>query len=205
MDIFSSLLQADKNLFKLINSDLSVPWLDGFMLLMRNSITWIPLYAFLLFWFYKKGKPFFFMVVFMSLLCVGLTDFISSGILKPLIGRLRPCYEPGLDVRLLLGCGGRYSMPSSHSTNHFGQAMFWFSVVSYKFNKKWYWVWPWAIIICYAQVYVGKHYPGDILLGMILGITIGFISSRLFRRLELYVENRKKRLSSQPEKSPERS
>jgi undecaprenyl-diphosphatase len=137
----------------------------------------------------------------MSLLCVGLTDFISSGILKPFIGRIRPCYEAALDVRSLLGCGGKYSMPSSHSANHFGQAMFWFSVVSYKFNKKWYWVWLWAFIICYAQVYVGKHYPGDILLGMILGITIGFISTRLFRWVESYAENRKKRLSSQPGKS----
>jgi len=205
MDIFSSLLQADKNLFRLINSDLAVSWLDGFMMLIRNQYTWIPLYAFLAFWFYKKGKEFFFLVLFLSLLCFGLTDFISSGILKPLIGRLRPCYETGLDVRSLIGCGGKYSMPSSHASNHFGLAMLWFSVVSYKFHKKWYWLWLWAFMIVYAQVYVGKHYPGDILLGMILGITIGFILSRLFRRLELYAENRKKKISSQPGKSPERS
>lgn len=201
MDIFSSLQHADEYLFKLINGRLSVPWLDGFMLLMRNPITWIPLYVLLLFWFYKKGNPFFFMMLFLSLACFGLTDFISSGILKPLIGRIRPCYEAGLNVHVLLGCGGKYSMPSSHASNHFGQAMFWFSVVSYKFNKKWYWVWAWAGIICYAQVYVGKHYPGDILAGMVLGLLIGFIFSRLFRRLERYVENRKKDLSLRKDKS----
>ena len=204
MDIFSSLQHADEYLFKLINGRLSVPWLDGFMLLMRNPLTWIPVYVMLAYWFYKKGYQFFFLVLFMSLLCFGLTDFISSGILKPLIGRTRPCYETGLDVHALLGCGGKYGMPSSHASNHFGLAILWFSIVSYKFNKKWYWVWAWAFIVCYAQVYVGKHYPGDVFVGMVLGLIIGFISSRLFRSLERYVENRKKNISLRTDKSIEK-
>ena len=77
MDIFSSLQHADEYLFKLING--AVLLLDGFMLLMRNPLTWIPVYLSCIL-VLKKGIPIFFLV-FMSLLCFGLTDFISSGIL----------------------------------------------------------------------------------------------------------------------------
>ena len=72
-------------------------------------------------------------------------------------------------------------MPSSHASNHFGLAAFWFSVVKQTVDRKWYWLWFWAFIIGYSQIYVGVHYPGDILAGALLGIAMGSLSSYLFR------------------------
>jgi membrane-associated phospholipid phosphatase len=180
MNIFSLLENADKNLFRLINRQLSSEWLDGFMKLLRYPITWMPLYVFILYFFYKNYKAQFLFVVIFSVITVALTDYISAGILKPLLERVRPCYEPGLNVRSLVGCGGTYGMPSSHASNHFGLAAFWFMIVLDKFSKKWHWVWLWAFAVCYAQVYVGKHYPADVFFGGILGTSIGLITSGLF-------------------------
>jgi membrane-associated phospholipid phosphatase len=194
MDISSFLQGADENLLKFINRDLSAPWLDGIMLLLRNQFTWIPLYAVLLFWFYKNNRKHFLLIVLMSLVTFALTDFISSGILKPLIARPRPCYA-GLDIRVLVGCGGSYGMPSSHASNHFGLAMLWFSIVSATFKRKWYWLWLWAFMICYAQVYVGKHYPGDIVLGCILGCAVGLATSGIYQSLLYYSIKRENRFS----------
>ncbi len=71
-------------------------------------------------------------------------------------------------------------MPSSHASNHFGLAAFWFYVIKETLNRKWYWLWAWAFIIGYSQIYVGVHYPGDILTGALLGIGIGSFSCYFF-------------------------
>lgn len=72
-------------------------------------------------------------------------------------------------------------MPSSHASNHFGLATFWFFVIKETLNRKWYWLWLWAFIIGYSQIYVGVHYPGDIVTGALLGIGIGSFTCYLFR------------------------
>ncbi|GEO08498.1 hypothetical protein SAE01_09940 [Segetibacter aerophilus] len=73
-------------------------------------------------------------------------------------------------------------MPSSHAANHFGLATFWFMVIEDTVNQKWFWLWVWAFIICYAQVYVGVHFPGDVIVGALLGTATGFLSSYVFRK-----------------------
>ena len=81
-------------------------------------------------------------------------------------------------------------MPSSHASNHFGLAMVWFWVILYLKGKRWNWVWFWAGIICYAQVYTGKHFPLDIAAGAVLGIITGTCMAKLF---EFWYVNRKKK------------
>ncbi len=117
---------ADKTLFRVINSELAFSWLDESMLLLRDPLTWVPLYIFLLVWSYRKMQPFFWWFFLFSLLTFALTDITSGVLLKPWLSRLRPCYDPGLHtgIRSLTGCGGRYSLPSSHAANHFGLAVF---------------------------------------------------------------------------------
>lgn len=173
--------QLDKLLFALINNRLCATWLDPVMLLLREPLTWVPLYVLLLVWSFKKMPAQCWWFLVLSVITFAITDF-SSSLFKPLVERLRPCYDESLagTVRSLVGCGGKYSMPSSHAANHFGLAMFWFSFIKQVTGQRWRWLWIWAFMIGYAQVYVGKHFPGDILIGAGLGVFAGWITFRVF-------------------------
>lgn len=157
---------------------------DAIMLLMRNALTWVPLYIFVLAFVIRMrpNKAVFFLIG--TLLCFAIADFGSASILKPIFARERPCYNDELlpYLRNIIGCGGRYGFPSSHATNHFALGAFWFYALRYMgFSKPvWNWVWIWALLIGYAQVYVGKHYPFDILGGAALGVLIGYLVSCAF-------------------------
>lgn len=179
-----TLLQLDRELFTFIHRTASSPALDWFFLGLRHELTWIPLYAFMLFWVFKNHRPHVWKFVLLSLVTFAITDFTSSSILKPLLMRERPCYDEQLKdvIRNIIGCGGRYGLPSSHATNHFGIGSFWFFSVLWISGRKWYWLWIWALLICYAQVYVGKHFPGDIIFGALLGTTVGTLMAMLYRR-----------------------
>jgi len=184
MDIWAALDNFDKLAFTFVHAEASAPWLDGFMKLLRNAITWIPLYVFMLYWIIRYAKPHAWQFILLTLLCFAVTDFLSASVFKPLFGRIRPCFDPELQpiLRKLVNCGGQLSLPSSHASNHFGMATFWFLCVYKISNKKWYLLWLWAFAICYAQVYVGKHYPLDVLAGAVLGILVGILFSYIFNR-----------------------
>ena len=169
------LSELDKDVFIFINSSMHKSWLDGFMLLMRNPYTWVPLYFLLLFKIYKTDPSILLPFIIASLASFAITDFTSASIIKPLVGRLRPCYDVSLqnNIYILTGCGGKYSFPSSHASNHFGLAMLWYQIILFLRKERWNWVWWWASIICFAQVYVGKHFPLDILGGALLGMLAG--------------------------------
>jgi membrane-associated phospholipid phosphatase len=179
-----TLLQLDRELFTFIQTHLSSEKIDWLFIATRNALTWIPLYAFMLFWIVKKHRKFAWQFVLITLVVFAITDFTSASILKPLFLRVRPCYDTALQIQVrdLVGCGGRYGLPSSHASNHFGMASFWFFTISWMSNRKWWWLWIWAFLIGYSQVYVGKHFPGDILLGAALGTLVGTLFAILFRR-----------------------
>ena len=182
MSVAQWLLRADKNLFYLINKQLSFAWLDNIMLLVRQPFTWIPLYFFFLLFFTTNCRKYLLPIIALTLITFSLSDFTSASILKPLIGRLRPCHDPSmmLSINNISGCGGIFSMPSSHASNHFGLAGFWFFTVKKLLNQKWYWLWLWAFLVGFSQIYVGVHFPADIAGGAILGIAIAYFTSYLF-------------------------
>ena len=182
MNVKSWLQAADLQFFYLINKKFSVSWLDDVMLLIRQAFTWIPLYFFFILFFYANCRRFLLPIIALSLVTFAFTDFTTVSILKPLIGRLRPCHDPSLhfSVNNIAGCGGVFSMPSAHASNHFGLATFWFFVIRETLNRKWYWLWLWAFIIGYSQIYVGVHYPGDIITGALLGTGIGSFTFYIF-------------------------
>lgn len=188
MSLLNWLDNLDKALFVLIQHDSDHSVLDGIMPLLRDPFTWIPLYAFMLCYVLFKNKNKALPFIVLSVLTVAITDSLTAQVLKPLFGRLRPCHDPELQtlVRGLVDCGGLYSMPSNHAANHFGLAAFWFFSLRSITGKKWRWLWFWAAAICYAQVYVGKHYPFDVLAGSLTGFLTGLGMSRLF----LYWENK---------------
>ena len=179
------LLNLDRHLFYLINHQLSNPFFDFLMPLMRNPKFWIPLYLFIItfsIWRYKKQG--IILVVFLAL-AVGFADYTSASIIKPAVTRLRPCRDPvtaSNDINRVT-CGTGYSFPSTHATDHFAIALF----LSCPFYKRWKWVLPatliWAAIICLAQVYVGVHYPLDVTGGAIYGSLVGVLFAWGYRKV----------------------
>jgi undecaprenyl-diphosphatase len=179
--MLEQLIQFDQNLFFTINHGLSNSFFDWLMPALRNRFFWTPLYLFIIIFSIRNyGKQGWIMILFLGL-TFGCTDFISSSLIKPTVQRLRPCNDPEIksDVKNLVDCGSGYSFPSSHASNHFGLAVF----LIVLFFSKWKLILPigllWAASISFAQVYVGVHYPIDILAGAMLGGMIGFIMGKI--------------------------
>ena len=182
MYFFDWLDHIDKIAFTFIHRDMSTRWLDFIMLLLRNQYTWVPLYIFMLYWIFRLDRSTALKFVSLTLLTFAITDFTSGTVLKYHFERLRPCYDEDLTtvIRGIIGCGGKYSFPSSHAANHFGLATFWYFTIWHVKQQKWHWLWFWAFAIGLAQVYVGKHFPLDIVGGAVLGIFSGLIVFKLF-------------------------
>ena len=176
--IFQSLQSFDQSLFVYINQVATHPLTDTLMPFFRESTLWIPFYLFLIvFVFVNFGKKGWVWLLF-TFITVLLTDQFSSSIIKNWAQRPRPCADPLLygQVRLLLDhCSGGYSFTSSHATNHFGVATFLFVTLGRYFGNWKYLLFIWAALICYAQVYVGVHYPLDVVFGALLGFLIGHV------------------------------
>jgi undecaprenyl-diphosphatase len=113
------------------------------------------------------------------------TDLISSRIIKPFIGRKRPCNDLEMidTIRLLLpSCGQNGSFTSSHAANHFGIAMFIYITMRNIWGNYTYLFFIWAALISYAQIYVGVHYPFDILGGAIVGCSAGYFIAMVYTK-----------------------
>ena len=183
LSIFQQIKDIDQALFHQINGVWHNALLDKILPWTRHSNNWVPLYVILLLWMgYQIGWKTWKWLLF-ALINVGVTDQVSSSIFKPLFHRLRPCNDPALlgKTRLLLEhCSGGFSFTSSHAANHFGLAMFIFitwGIARQQFTKYFF---IWAAIIAYAQVYVGVHYPMDIIGGTIIGLFSGYLMAKLY-------------------------
>jgi undecaprenyl-diphosphatase len=180
------LLNLDRHLFYFINHDLSNSFFDWIMPLLRNPKFWIPLYIFIIafcLWRYRKAGA---IVIVLLAASAGIADFTSGVIIKHNVQRLRPCRDPIVSVTDVsrVPCGSGYSFPSTHATDHFAMAIF----LCLVFGRKWRWIWLWAILwagsICFAQVYVGVHFPIDVLCGALYGAFVGWLLSLLFKKLQ---------------------
>lgn len=159
------------------------PFFDTLMPFMRNGTHWAPLYLFLgvfvLLNFKEKGG--WWILFFIA--TVAVTDMTGTYLFKHNIGRVRPCNDINFYMhvrRLVDTCSGGYSFISNHAANHFGMAAFFF--LSFRpILKKWAWLaFVWAGLVAYAQVYVGVHYPLDVLAGALLGTGVGLLTGKLF-------------------------
>lgn len=182
MTLLKWLDHLDKSLFVLIQHDAGSTLLDKIMPFLREPLTWVPLYAFMLYYALRQGRAKAWPFIILTLVTFATTDMVAAQVLKPWFARLRPCHVPELQgmIRGLVDCGGLYSMPSNHAANHFGLATFWYFSIRKMNGRKWIWLWVWAAAICFAQVYVGKHYPFDVLVGAVLGFLTGLGMFRLF-------------------------
>ncbi len=173
------LIAADKAFFKLLNGQLTNRFFDWLMPWLRNPPVWAPLYLFialmLLINLKKKGLA----ILVFAIVTVSFTDSISHAF-KILFNRLRPCTDPAMEgmVRLLLDYApANGSFTSSHASNHFGIAVFLHLTLHRYFGWYTWLLFIWAFFICYAQVYVGIHYPGDVLGGALIGCLVGYLTA----------------------------
>ena len=169
------LLSVDTQLFLWINTTLSNSFFDWFLPIIRDKIVWIPLYVFIIA-FILFNTPIRHALTILGVVAgtMAVSDLMSSSIIKPTVERVRPCNDESLEGLMVerVRCGGGYSFTSSHATNHFTLATFLFLLIGRPHIWRWLLV-IWATGIALAQVYVGVHYPLDILCGSMLGIGLG--------------------------------
>lgn len=160
------------------------PWMDLIMPLLRNQWTWAPLYLFLALFFPLNFGRRGWLWCLGFLLCFAIADYGSASLLKPYFARLRPCNDPLLLnlYRELVPCGSGYSFPSSHASNHFALGGF----ICLTIGRRYWWTAVlallWAASISFAQVYVGVHFPLDVLFGALYGLIVALLVSWAFRR-----------------------
>ena len=185
LNLWQQIEQWDKWLFLKLNRDLTNPVFDVILPFFRDSVFWAPLYLFLLVFIVANyGRKGLWWGLFF-LCTVALTDVIGARVFKESFHRLRPCQDAGMQqqVRLLLrNCSGSFSFVSNHAANHFGMATF--VLITFRsYFKNWtYLVYLWALFISYAQVYVGVHYPLDILGGAGLGVLVALLTAWIFHK-----------------------
>jgi membrane-associated phospholipid phosphatase len=183
VDIWATINQADQALFDCINGKWTNSFFDTIMPWLRTSEHWIPMYLVLLgFLFYKWGWKAWKWLVAVAI-SISLTDQLSSFVFKPFIHRLRPCADPNFltHVKLLIGaCPTSFSFTSSHAANHFSLAIFMCMTLQPLLKKYRYLLFLWAGLISFAQIYVGVHYPLDVLAGTMIGLAVGYVCAKLY-------------------------
>lgn len=181
--------KLDQDLFLILNA-IHSPWWDKFMVLVSAKLTWVPLYAFILVLLGIKYRRTLLLIIPIVILLVTASDQLSVHAFKEVFQRLRPCHEPalaGLVHTVNDKCGGMYGFVSSHAANSFAVAVFSLGLL----KKKWFTVLIlfWAALVSYSRIYLGVHYPGDIIGGAILGILLAYGFLTMFRLLDERVVN----------------
>ena len=162
--MFNSFYAIDSTAFRLINDGMANPVFDlilPFLTEVRNFYIPYALLFILLIW---KGGPRGVQCALLLAITIAIADPLSSRVIKEEVTRIRPCHV--LDgVRLLVPCGAGKSFPSSHAVNNFAAAI----IIGYFFRKSLPYALAFAAVIAFSRVYVGVHYPGDILGGAMIG------------------------------------
>jgi len=163
------LKHLDTNLFLAING-VHAPFFDVFMYAVSEKLMWIPLYVAVLFVIIKQWKKEAIWLILAFILCIVISDQVASGILKHMVKRLRPSHAEDLKglVHLVKGySGGLYGFASSHAANSVAFALL--SSLIFKQRAYVYSIFGWALITVYSRVYLGVHYPLDIVGGAVVG------------------------------------
>ncbi|TAF33935.1 MAG: phosphatase PAP2 family protein [Cytophagales bacterium] len=186
LEWLKELESLDKSIFLWLNACHN-PFFDILMSWITAKWTWLPLYAGLLWLWWQAYQKQIWKLLVCIVLLVLLADQTASGLLKPLIMRLRPCHDPDLEawIHLVGNCGGQYGFVSSHAANTFGLAMF-CSLLHKPLAIKNLplMMWFWAVLVSYSRVYVGVHFPADLIGGGLIGIFWAWVVVLLWRKID---------------------
>jgi len=179
--ILKAIEEFDQAAFLFLNH-LHHPILDFLMLWASDKYIWIPLYGFLLYLIVKTFKTGSAPVILALIAVIVLSDQTASSLMKPLFERFRPCHDPELheQVRLVAGCGGKFGFASSHAANTFGLAFFIWAALKTACRYIWT-IFLWAALVSYSRIYLGVHYPGDILAGALIGAAAAGFMWRVYK------------------------
>ncbi len=180
--MLEEIIKYDKQLFLFLNNLGSLTW-DGFWMFVTNKLNWIPLYIGLLLLSYKNLglKKTLVLLVFIALL-ITTTDQLAN-FFKYGVQRLRPCHDSDLDglVRLVKSsCGGKFGYFSAHASNHFAVALFFTILFRKKYKYIGFFLLFWAFLVAYSRVYIGVHFPLDILTGTLIGLILSWLFVKLY-------------------------
>lgn len=180
--MIDQLISYDQQLFLFLNG-MHSPVFDFIMYWLSDKIIWVPLYAWILYFLLRDNRNRIWLVLFSIIILVVLTDQISVQVFKNVFHRFRPCHQPQLEglVHILNGhCGGKYGFISSHACNTAGVALF----SGLMLRKRFRWLLPslivWSMLIGYSRIYLGVHFPADVVVGFFVGGIIGFLLYSLF-------------------------
>ncbi|TLP80364.1 phosphatase PAP2 family protein [Maribacter sp. ACAM166] len=180
--MFQELLQLDKDFFLYLNG-LGTPQWDNFFQFISHKLSAIPLYLFLLILTYRKFGLKRTLVLLVSVaLLITVTDQFSN-FFKYGVARLRPCHDSEIApiMRLVKSyCGGQYGYFSAHAANSFAIAVFFGSVLQSSIKYIAVCLVIWAALVAYSRIYIGVHFPLDIITGALLGSLFGWLFVKLF-------------------------
>lgn len=186
---YNQLIQLDRKFFMLINQ-LHHPWIDRVVYWITHEAFWIPLYVFLLYCITRHLRAKSWIALLAIVVLVIICDQFASGLIKPVVQRLRPCFYP--DLQALVHVAGRhhglYGFISSHAANTFGLATFLCLLLRKRYPYMWL-LFIWALGVSYARVYGGVHYPADMIVGAISGIGWGWVIFRLYTYIGRFTNN----------------
>jgi undecaprenyl-diphosphatase len=182
--MIDQLIEWDKELLIFLNS-FHTAWLDPVMLLITKTFFWLPLYAFLIYLMFRNFKKETWLILIGAGITILLCDQITSTFMKPFFARLRPSQDPSMAglIHLVNNYkGGLYGFASGHAANTFGVALFvWLTL---KPVYKWIWViFIWAALMTYTRIYLGVHFPGDIIVGATIGLCCGWMGYKASNHL----------------------
>ena len=171
---------ADKYLLLWVHKSHNT-FLDYLMPAVTNSDNWtIPIILLILFLGFRCGKKGR-IALFIIIICLGTTDALCAQVLKPFFQRLRPSHLSIDGLNLLVGKGGKWSMPSNHAANIFALS----TILSYFYEKFKFPLYLFSSVIAISRVYVGVHYPSDILVGSLIGYLIGWTTISMWVILKI--------------------
>jgi undecaprenyl-diphosphatase len=182
--MIEGLMQLDLIVFDMINGVKSVV-LDQIMIWLSDKYIWIPLYAFLIYKLVKKYGRQFWLPLVCVLLTFAFTDQFTASFMKPFFQRLRPCHDESISdiVVVVTRCGGKYGFASSHAANTMGLAFIYFML--FKEQKMFgYSLIIWSFFVGYSRIHLGVHYPGDVLVGFIVGILAAYFFFKSFLKAQ---------------------